>query len=348
MSLDELAKRVGATLEGDGSVEVTGCASIESAGPGDVTFLTNRKYARFLETTAAAAVILDSKTPCPARAASLISDDPYFAFRNATVALHGFREHPTPPEGPISPRASVHPDATVGPRTIIHPYAVVEAGATVGSDCVLYPGVYIGAGARLGDECILFANSVVYDRCLIGNRVMLHSCVVVGQDGFGYATHDGVHHKIPQVGIAVIEDDVELGAGCAIERASVGETRIGRGTKFADLVSIGHGTRIGKHCLFVSLVGVSGSVEVGNYVVLGGQVGTIGHVKIGDGVQAAGKTGITGDVPPGARVWGMPAIDLGRARRNMMVGTDLYGLAKRVRQLERELERMTKDTEVTS
>ncbi len=347
MSLDELAKRVGATLEGDGSIEVTGCASIESAGPDDVTFLTNRKYARFLDTTDAAAVITDAKTPRPSRAARLISDDPYFAFRNATVALHGFRKHPEPAGGPVSPLATVHPDATVGAGTVIHPHAVVEAGATVGRDCVLYPGVYVGAGASLGNECILFANAVVYDRCLVGNRVMLHSCVVVGQDGFGYATHDGVHHKIPQTGIVVIEDDVELGAGCAIERASVGETRIGRGTKFADLVSIGHGTKIGEHCLFVSLVGVSGSVEVGNHVVLGGQVGAIGHVKIGDGVQAAGRTGITGDVPPGARVWGMPAIDLGRARRNMIVGTDLYGLARRVRQLERELERMKKDSEVT-
>ncbi len=348
MSLDELAERVGATLEGDGSVEVTGCASIENAGPGDVTFLTNRKYARFLDTTDAAAVIIDAKTPCPARAARLVSDDPYFAFRNAAVALHGFRKHPEPVGGPVSPLATVHPDATVGPGTIIYPHAVVEAGATVGCDCVLYPGVYVGAGASLGNDCILFANAVVYDRCLVGDRVMLHSCVVVGQDGFGYATHDGVHHKIPQTGIVVIEDDVELGAGCAIERASVGETRIGRGTKFADLVSIGHGTKIGEHCLFVSLVGVSGSVEVGNHVVLGGQVGTIGHVKIGDGVQAAGRTGITSDLPPGARVWGMPAIELGRARRNIVVATDLYGLARRVRKLERELERMKKDSEVTS
>ena len=340
MTLDELAERLGARLEGDGSVPVTGCAPIESAGPGDVTFLIKPKYAHVLETTDAAVVIVDAKTPCPARTARLVSDDPYFAFRNAAVALHGFRKHPEPTGGPISPNATVHPDATVGPGTIVHPYAVVEAGATVGRDCVLYPGVYVGAGATLGDECILFANAVVYDRCLVGSRVMLHSCVVVGQDGFGYATHDGVHHKIPQTGIVVIEDDVELGAGCAIERASVGETRIGRGTKFADLVSIGHGTKIGKHCLFVSLVGVSGSVDVGNHVVLGGQVGAIGHLKIGDGVQAAAKAGITRDLPPGARVWGIPAIDLGRARRNMIVGTDLYGLARRVRQLERELERL--------
>ncbi len=347
MSLDQLARRVGARLDGDGSVEVSGCASIESAGPGDVTFVTSAKYARFLDTTGAAAVIVDDKTPVPSGMVRLISDDPYFAFRNAAVALHGFRKHPEPPDGPVSAHATVHPEASVGPGTIIRPYAVVEKGATIGRDCVLYPGVYLGAGARLGDECVLFANAVVYDHCRLGDRVMLHANAVVGQDGFGYATHAGVHHKIPQTGIVVIEDDVELGACCAIERATVGETRIGRGTKFADLVAIGHGTSVGEHCLFVSLVGVSGSVEVGNYVVLGGQVGVAGHLKIGDGVQAAGRTGITADVAPGSRVWGMPAVDLARARRNMLVGTDLSGLARRVKQLERELQRLKDESRVT-
>ena len=340
MSLDQLARRVGARLDGDGTVEVTGCASIECAGPGDVTFVNNAKYARFLETTGAAAVIIDDKTPCPSGRARLISDDPYFAFRNAAVALHGFRKHPVSPDDLVSPDATVHPEARVGPGTIIRPYAVVEAGATVGRDCVLYPGVYVGTGASLGDECVLFANAVVYDHCRIGDRVMLHANTVVGQDGFGYATHAGRHHKIPQTGIVVIEDDVEVGACCAIERATVGETRIGRGTKFADLITIGHGTHVGEHCLFVSQVGVSGSVEVGNYVVLGGQVGVAGHLKIGDGVQAGGRTGITGDIAPGRRIWGMPAVDLARARRNLLVGMDLYGLGRRVKQLERELRRL--------
>ena len=340
MSLDELAKRVGARLEGDGSVQVTGCASIEHAGPNEVTFLSNTKYSRFLRTTGAAAVIIDSKTPQPSRAAGLVADDPYFAFRNAAVALHGFRVHPQPVGGPVSDRGYVHPEATVGSGTVVHPFAVVDAGATIGRDCVLYPGAYVGSGAQLGDECVLFPNVVVYDRCRLGHRVMLHSGTVIGQDGFGYATHAGTHHKIPQTGIVVIEDDVELGACCAIERAAVGETSIGRGTKLADLVSIGHGTRIGEHCLLVSLVGVSGSVDMGNYVVLGGQAGVVGHLTIGDGVQAAAQAGITGDIQAGARVGGYPAVELGRARRNMLVGSKLYDLARRVSQLERDLKRM--------
>lgn len=340
MPLVQLARRIGATLAGDGTRSVKGCAPIEHAGPEDLTFVANAKYARFLRTTKAAAVIVDPKTSCPSGLTHLVTDDPYYGFRNAMVLLHGFRCHPRPadsgPEG-ISASASVHAEAVVGEGTVVHAFAVIERGATVGRGCVLYPGAYVGASAQLGDECILYPNAVLYDYCVLGDRVTLHANTVVGQDGFGYATHGGRHHKIPQSGVVVIEDDVELGAGCAVERAAVGETRIGRGTKFADLISIGHGTRIGEHCLFVSLVGVSGSVEVGNYVALGGQVGVSGHLKIGDGVQAAGKTAIIQDVKPGMKVGGVPAVEFDQAKRNAMVGKDLYALAQRVRTIERRL-----------
>ena len=211
---------------------------------------------------------------------------------------------------------------------------------------MLYPGAYVGAGAAVGDECVLYPNAVIYDRCVVGNRVTLHANAVIGNDGFGYATRGGVHHKIPQAGIVLLEDDVEIGAGCAIERAAMGETRVGRGTKFADLISIGHGANIGSHCLLVSLVGVSGSVEVGDHVVLGGQVGVAGHLRIGNRVQAAGKSAIVHDVPDGKKVGGVPAIDLDQAKRNALVGTDLYGLAQRIKGLERQLERLRKTVSV--
>ncbi len=346
MTLAQLAQRIGATLVGDGSVEVTGCAPIEHAGPGEVTFVANTKYARFLTSTRAAAVIVSPDVQCPPGLAQLRAEDPYFGFRNAMVALHGFRPSPEPmgeTAAGVSTLASVHPEATIGTGSVVHPHAVVEKAAAIGRGCVLYPGAYVGAGSRLGDECVLYPNAVVYDRCVLGDRVTLHANTIVGHDGFGYATHGGVHHKIPQAGIVVIEDDVELGAGCAVERASVGETRIGKGTKFADLISIGHGTRVGAHCLFVSLVGVSGSVDVGSYVVLGGQVGVTGHLKIGDGVQAAGKTAIVHDVPAGAKIGGVPAVDIESARRNALAGMDLYGLVRRVKQLEKELARLKQE-----
>ncbi len=343
MTLRELAERSGAALVGDGSVRVSGCAPIERAGPGEVTFLANSKYSRFLETTRAAAVIVGPRTEVPRGRTRLVAENPYLAFRDAMVALYGFRTHPRPAgggAGTVSDRAVVHPEAVIGESTAVHPHVVIERGARVGRGCWLYPGVYVGPEAEVGDDCVLFPNVVVYDRCVIGSRVTIHANTVVGHDGFGYATEAGVHHKIPQAGIVVIEDDVELGAGCAVERAALGETRIGRGTKFADLISIGHGTHVGEHCLFVSLVGVSGSVEVGNHVVLGGQTGVVGHLRISDGVQAAGRTAIAGDVPPGLKVGGVPAVELEKAKRNALVGMDLYGLSQRVRALERELERL--------
>lgn len=340
MTLDDLARRIGATVQGDGSKTVTGCAPIDSAGPHQVTFLANVKYTHHLENTKAAAVLVGESTTCPEHLTRLVCLDPYFGFRNAMIELHGFRSHPKAIDGDelgISAQAVIHPDAIIGPGTIIHPFVTVEAGAKVGSNCVLYPSVYIGPDATIGDECLLHPGVVIYDRCILGNRVILHGNTVIGSDGFGYATHDGAHHKIPQDGIVIIDDDVELGASCAIERGAIGETRIGQGTKFADLISIGHGTTIGEHCLFVSLCGVAGSVEVGDYVVLGGQTGVAGHLRIGHGVQAMAHSGIAGDIPDGQKVGGAPAIPHTKAKRNYLAATELYELVKRVRTLEKEL-----------
>jgi UDP-3-O-[3-hydroxymyristoyl] glucosamine N-acyltransferase len=344
ISLQQLAHRIGAEVIGDGSVAITGCAAIELAKPHELTFLANSKYAQYLQSTKAAAVVIDRNTPCPDRLPRLIADDPYFTFRNAMIELHGFRKHPKPSTSNGASGAQSQVLGEVGQGTLVHPNVVVERGAVVGRNCVLYPGVYIGENARVGNDCLLFPNVVVYDHCVLGDRVTLHANTVIGQDGFGYATHKGAHHKIPQTGIVVVEDDVEMGAGCAIERAAVGETRIGQGSKFADLISIGHGTTIGKHCLFVSLVGVAGSVEVGNYVALGGQVGVSGHLRIGNMVQAAGQSAIVQDIPDGTKVGGVPAIEFDKAKRNALAGTELYELFKRVRSLEREMKKVSKQS----
>ncbi|MCA9291895.1 MAG: UDP-3-O-(3-hydroxymyristoyl)glucosamine N-acyltransferase, partial [Phycisphaerales bacterium] len=315
---------------------------INTAGADEISFLANAKYTRYLATTTAAAVIVGRDVEAPPGLSLLVAEDPYYAFRNAMIVLHDFRPHPTPMDaavGSISPAAHVHPDAIIDPAAIIHPNATVEAGASIGSGTVLYPNVYVGPEAVIGTGCTLYPNVTIYDRCRLGDRVTVHASSVIGCDGFGYATHAGRHHKIPQNGIVIIEDDVEIGAACAIERAAMGATVIGAGTKFADLISIGHGTTIGEHCLIVSLVGVAGSVEVGKYVALGGQVGVSGHLRIGDFVRAAGKTAIIQDVADGEQVGGIPAVTLDQAKRNALAGMDLYGIERRLRKLERELAR---------
>lgn len=343
--LDELAQKIGATLHGDGSAQVSSCAPIESAQVGQVSFLANRKYAAHLATTNATAVIVASGATVKAGVAILEAVDPYFAFRQAMVALHGFRKHPAPinaaqNNNSISERAAIHPTARIGEACSVHAGAVIESGATLGARCVIYPNAYVGEGVQMGDDCIVYPGVCVYDGCVIGNRVTLHANTVIGSDGFGYATYKGRHEKIPQSGIVVIEDDVEIGSCCVIERAAMQETRIGAGTKFADLISIGHGTRIGKHCLLVSLVGISGSVDMGNYVVLGGQVGVTGHLSIGDGVQVAGKSAVVGDIAAGMRVAGVPAIESDKALRNHLVFRDLFDMSRKLKSLEREVAKL--------
>ncbi|MCE9620551.1 MAG: UDP-3-O-(3-hydroxymyristoyl)glucosamine N-acyltransferase [Planctomycetes bacterium] len=341
--LDELAKKIGATLHGDGAIEVHSCAPVDRASAGQVSFVANQKYLPHLATTSASAVIVAAGAAVRPGVARLESADPYFSFRQAMVVLHGFRRHPQPggsAKGRISDRATIHPEAVLGAECAVHAGAVIERGAKLGARCVVYPNAYIGERVCMGDDCILYPGVCVYDGCVLGHRVTLHANAVIGSDGFGYATHQGRHEKIPQAGIVVLEDDVEIGSCCVIERAAMEETRVGEGTKFADLISIGHGTRIGKHCLLVSLVGISGSVEMGNYVVLGGQVGVTGHLAIGDGVQAAGKAAILTDIPAGQKVAGVPAIEHNTAKRNYLVFTDLFGMSRKLKALEREVAKL--------
>lgn len=336
MTLAELADLVGASLRGDGGHQVCSCAGLDEAGPEDVSFLSNYKYIKKLATTQAGAVVISPEGESHACGQNLlVSEDPYFAFREAVVALHGYREQPGPG---ISDRAVVDPTAQLGEGCCIQPFAVVEAGARIGRRCVLYPHTYVGPEAVIGDDCLLFASVTVYDRCVLGNRVTIHAGSVIGQDGFGYATHGGMHQKIPQIGNVVIEDDVEIGANCAIDRATVGSTRIGQGSKFSDLVTIGHGANIGPHNLLVAQVGVAGSVQTGKYVAMGGQAGVAGHLKIGDMAQLAAQSGVMADVPDKALFGGMPAIPLMQAKRNVLIMAKLPRLLQQVKQMQKQIE----------
>lgn len=343
MTAQELAQTLGAELRGDGSVQLTGCATLDAAGPREVSFLANRRYLAKVKESRAGALILSPKDAANvAGRTALVTNDPYFTFREAMVLFHGWRQQP---EVGISPLASIDETAVIGELCTIRPFAYVAPGATIGKRCILYPGCYIGKRARIGDDCILHPNVAIYDGCVLGNRVTLHAGCVIGQDGFGYATHarpgEGVrHHKIPQTGNAVVEDDVEMGANCSVDRATLGSTVIGRGTKFSNSVTIGHGTKVGAHNLYVAQVGLAGSVETGAYVVMGGQVGVAGHLKVGEQVQVAGGSGVMSDVPPRTQVGGMPAHDFGDAKRVFILKQRLPEMARTIRDLQRRLEQM--------
>ncbi|MEX0654927.1 MAG: UDP-3-O-(3-hydroxymyristoyl)glucosamine N-acyltransferase [Phycisphaeraceae bacterium] len=347
MTAQELADRIGATVQGDGGVEVTGCATLEAAGPDDVTFLVNRKYARLLQSTQAGAVVLSADDAKVAGERTvLVADDPYYAFRQAMVALVGFRQQPEPG---VSELASVAGSATVGEGCYIGPFVAIDEGAVVGDRCVLYPHTYVGRDAKVGDGCILHPGVTVYDKCVLGNRVTLHAGCSIGQDGFGYATHGQtgeppVHHKIPPAGNAVVEDDVELGAHCSVDRATMGSTVIGRGSKFSNSVTIGHGAKVGPHNLLVAQVGIAGSATTGAYVAIGGQVGVAGHLHIGDQSQIAAKAGVIHDLPGNNQYGGAPAQVFADTKRQVLalaklpdMVTEFRKLRKRVAELEAKL-----------
>lgn len=333
MTLSQLAQMLGGRLTGDGARIVRGLSGLESAGPDQVTFLTNQRYERHMEQSSAAAVIVADDYSGPG--ASLIRcKDPYFAFRQAMVAFCGFRQ---PHFDGVDPRSNVDPTAELGEGVRIGAFATVAAGCRVGAGTVLYPGVYVGPNCRVGKDCNIYPNVSVYDGTIIGDRVTIHAGSSIGQDGFGYATHQGRHEKIPQSGHVVLEDDVEIGACCAIDRATLGATIIGAGTKLSNLVAIGHGTTMGKGCLMVAQSGIAGSTTVGNYCVFAGQCGVVGHIRIGDFAKVAAQSGVSNDVPANTEVLGSPAIERSQARKAMMTATRLPRLRTEVQQLIKEM-----------
>ena len=341
MTLSELAAFLGGDLTGPGDAIVRGVASIETAGPDQVTFLANKRYERHVDSTAAAAVIVSADYAGAGK--SLIRcKDPYFAFRQAMVAFYGYRR---PHFDGIDARANIEPGAHVDAAAKVAAFVTVAAGASVGAGSVLYPGVYVGPRARIGKDCTLYPNVTIYDGCVLHDRVTVHAGSSIGQDGFGYATHAGRHEKIPQAGWVELEDDVEIGACCTIDRATMGATIIGAGTKFSNLVAIGHGTQMGKGCLMVAQAGIAGSTTVGNYCVFAGQSGVVGHIRIGDGVKVAAQSGVTNDLPPNEEVLGSPAIPRAQARRAMMSAARLPQLRSEVQRLAREVQALRQQLE---
>ncbi len=333
VTLRELADRLQCRLEGDGDIDVSRVAALDTAGAGDVSFLANPRYTSHLAATRASAVILSDNAPA-APCAMLRTAQPYLAWANA-VAL--FAPAPHPPAG-LSPHAAVAPDARLGEGVSIGAFVSIGPGAVVGNRTVIYPNVTIGDGVRIGDDCVIHSNCALRERVILGDRVVLQNGVVVGSDGYGFARRaDGTHQKIPHTAPVVIEDDVELGANTTVDRPAIGETRIKAGAKIDNLVQIAHGVSIGRRTLLAAQVGIAGSTTIGDDVMFGGQVGVGGHLEVGDRVMATGQTGITHNIPSGTFVSGTPAIPNAEWRKSSVLFHRLPELRKQIAALEARL-----------
>jgi UDP-3-O-[3-hydroxymyristoyl] glucosamine N-acyltransferase len=306
MKLSAIAAALNTPIEnGSPDTEITGLNGIEQAGPGELTFIANPKYAAAARSTKAAAVIVAENFPA-IPTAMLRAKDPYLSFARALELFHQPIRYPPG----VHPTAVVHPSANIGAGAHLGPYVVIGEDVEIGRGAVLLAHVVIYRGAKIGDKFFAHAHAVVRENCRIGNNVLLQNGVVIGGDGFGFAKdQQGRWHKIPQPAPVVIEDDVEIQANSCIDRASVGETRIRRGVKIDNLVQVGHGSSIGEDALLCSQVGLAGSSEIGNKVILTGQVGVVGHCKVGEGAIVTPQSGVAGDIPAGALVSGAPAVD---------------------------------------
>jgi len=336
MKLGQIAEKLGCSIEGDANLEIAGVAAIEEAKKGELTFLADRKYRAALEKSPASAVIMANDAP-PPHMATLRSARPRLDFARAIELFH-----PAPhfPEG-IHPTAVVATSAKVGVGAHIGPHCFVDEHVEIGRNAVLHSFVVVYRGTRIGDDFFAHSHACVREGCRIGNRVLLQNGVVVGSDGFGFEKQpDGRWYKIRQAGIVVIEDDVEIQAHSAIDRATIGETRVGRGSKIDNLVQVGHSCKIGEDTLLCGQAGLAGTTHVGSRCILAGQTASAGHLTIGDGAVLTARTAVGEDVPAGAIYSGAPAIDNLSWRKSIAVFNRLPDLQKEVRALREEVARL--------
>jgi UDP-3-O-[3-hydroxymyristoyl] glucosamine N-acyltransferase len=342
MKLSEVAQKLGCRLEGAPETEIHGIAGIERAEPGQITFLANRRYFPLLKTTRASAVLIEDgialeRGPGSAPLAALRTPNPYLAFAHA---IELFYQPPRYDPG-IHPTAIIAKSARLGNGAHVGPYCFIDEEAEIGQNAVLHSFVTIYRGARIGDNFFAHAHSVVREFCRIGHRVILQNGAIIGGDGLGFAKQkDGTWYKMQQSGPAVLEDDVEVQANACVDRATVGETRIGSGAKLDDLVLVGHASRVGSNTMLCGQVGLAGSTKVGDECILAGQVGTAGHLSVGDGAVITAQSGVPNDVPPRSLYSGYPAVDNRQWLKTIAALNRLPELQKRVRELETEIEKL--------
>jgi UDP-3-O-[3-hydroxymyristoyl] glucosamine N-acyltransferase len=314
--------------------QLSNVAGLGDAGPDDLSFLANPKYQPLLATTRAGAVLVAQPQALASGPVQIVVANPDWCLAQLVEAFG-----PKPPAPPIG----IHPSAVIGERVRIGTgvrigaHATIGEGAELGDGVVLHPNATVGAFCRLGDGCVLFPHASLRERCVLGRRVVVHNGAVVGSDGFGYATVDGVHRKIPQVGIVVVEDDVEIGANTAIDRARFGRTRIGQGSKLDNLVQIAHNVEVGAHSILVAQCGIAGSSKLGRNNIVAGQSGLAGHLTLGDRVTVTGRSGVSKNLPDGVTVRGSPAQDFKEQLGLEIAVRKLPAALERIRRLEARL-----------
>ncbi|MFN7934527.1 MAG: UDP-3-O-(3-hydroxymyristoyl)glucosamine N-acyltransferase [Bryobacteraceae bacterium] len=338
MKLADIAQRLGCTLAGDENLDITGVAGMEHAKPSELTFLSNPKYAPKAKKTQAGAMLVQE--PIPGLPISfLLSKNPYHDFARA---LELFYQPPKPAPG-IHPTAAIAPTATIGENASIGAYAVIGDHVTIGRNAVIHPHVVIYPHVTIGDDFLAHSSTIVREYCRIGNRVILQNGVIIGGDGYGFAkTREGTHYKIPQSGITVLEDDVEIQTLTSIDRASIGETRVKRGAKIDSLVQVGHGCIVGEDNIICSQTGLAGSTILEKNVLLAGQVGISGHLTIHDNVVVYAQSGVGHDVPAGSVISGSPAYEAKTWLRTLPIMPRLPELLKTIRDLERRVKELEK------
>lgn len=333
MKLAKIAGIIGCRLEGSPDVDIQRVAGIEEAGPGDLTFVSNRKYLRRIKDTRAAAIILGEDVE-PVSIPSLRTEDPYLAFARA---LEIFYDPPTQEKG-IHPSALVHENSQIGINASIGAFSVIGKGCRIGSDVTIFPHVVLYPDVQIGDNVYIHSNVTIRESCIIGDRVVLQNGAVIGGDGLGFApTQNGGFYKILQTGKVILEDDVEIGANTTVDRAAVGDTVIRRGAKLDNLVQIGHGAKVGEDCVLAAQAGLAGSTRLGRGVWVGGQAGFAGHLDVGDKAVITAQSGTSHDIPPNAVVSGSPAFDNRSWLRSAAVLPKLPDLVRRIRELEKDL-----------
>lgn len=343
MTVEQIAAFLDGEVVGNGSIVITGLAKVEEAGTGDLAFVANPKYERYLELTKASAVIVGTSMAYEKFStlppALIRVPDAYTSF---VIALERLNPPPDPIAPGIHPSAVIAPTAQVGDGCAIGAHVVIGEGCHIGANTRILPNSVIGNRTIIGEGCLIYPNVTIREECLLGNRVILQPGVVIGGDGFGFAPKkDGTYRKIPQRGIVVIEDDVEIQANSCIDRATIGETRIRRGTKLDNLVQIAHNVTVGEDTVIAAQSGIAGSTKIGKHVVIAGNVGIVGHLNIADRVIIAGQSGVSKSLTKeGETVFGYPAKEIGRARRIEGALRQLPELLVQVREMEREIQKL--------